>query len=430
MNEIILIKTKKESDWVSCQSIVSNLESAYSSSADTKIISIIQIEDGCDEFELFKCAQEILNKRPAEIVFIDHRPHPAGIISRFEKLDPGYRPVLTFHIFGDFVLESSHWYEINSILKNYRVNFVCASAKQKELIDTFLNQDQCTSIAPFPVQKNVFYYDKQERDKVRDSLGLKPSDFLFLYTGRISLQKNVLELIRAIASCLPLAGDNLFFFFAGPFDDLGIPYKGQENPPGAYFQRWVSINQSIDQTKIKYIDNLEPHELRQMYNCADCYISLSTHNDEDFGMSPAEALMCGLQVMLTDWGGFSSFKTFSKNFCELLPIEHHMTRILPKTLQVQKHIYKKMNNKMSDEERRHLSAEAIKEFSIESATAKFSKRIQVTKPAQFPGFNSHFFKLSSIFKSNPKEPFKGSMCDYSDFYFETYRPYMKGSQNE
>jgi glycosyltransferase involved in cell wall biosynthesis len=37
-------------------------------------------------------------------------------------------------------------------------------------------------------------------------------------------------------------------------------------------------------------------------------VNLSVHNDEDYGMSVAEALCSGIPAILTDWGGLASFR--------------------------------------------------------------------------------------------------------------------------
>lgn len=427
MKKIALVRTKKESSWVSCQSIVNNLEQAYISSSGKDCVTTFYIDHESDNFQIYRLTQVCLKENISEIIFIDHRPHPINILTCFNKLLPDFKPKFTFHIFGDFVLESTKWNEIDSLLKNYITTFICASQKQKDLLDSFINKSVVTQVAPFPIQSSTFYFDDAERSKVREKLGLTDDDFLFLYTGRISLQKNVLELAKAMGNCSKICGNALHFYFAGPFDDLGTPYKGQENPPGAYFQRWVKINESLSNKNINYIHNLDHNELRGIYNAADFFVSLSTHNDEDYGMSPAEALMCGLPVILSDWGGYSSFKRIGKENCHLIPVKHQNKRLLPDLMTVQKIILKNMEAKLSLNERKILAKHSFEHLSIESIAHRLK---DISVPIEcFPGFNSHFFKLSSIFQSNPYQPFSGPFGDYSEYFFEVYHPYMKEIEN-
>lgn len=415
----------KESNWVSCQSIIGNLERAYMGLKHSTIASTLNYDDRENDFDIYQVVNEIITLSPDEIVFIDHKPHPGKILILLNKLKPEYRPTITFHIFGDFILDSFQWYKCNSVLKNYEINFVCASLKQQALINSFMDGNANTPINPFPIRKDVFYYDEVERKQTRNELGIQDQDFVFLYTGRVSLQKNVLELTKAMDTCFSIAGDNNLFLFAGPFDDIGIPYLGQENSPGLYFQRWMNLN-TKNSHQIRYLNNLDADQLRKIYNAADCFISLSTHNDEDYGMAPAEAIMCGLQLVLTDWGGYGSFKTIDPRGCHLIPVKHHKMRILPDMTIVQKMIYRFMDDKLTDSERKNLSLKAQEKLSIESLTAQIYSRLQQNTKV-FPGFNNHFFKLSTIFKTNPDGPFLGLLGDYSDFYFETYDAYFKES---
>lgn len=425
MKEVILIRAKNESDWVSCKSIVSNLESAYCQATDIKVNSVIYFDNGLDDYQLHLLAKKIVLAAASEIVFIDHKPHPGRLISEINKISPDYRPQLTFHIFGDFILESAAWFDHNNLLQNYRVHFVCASEKQKNLIDSFLNDLHSTSVIPFPVQKDIFYFDPNERIQIRRQLGLTESDFLFLYTGRASLQKNVLELSRAMVNCSKLLGDSFHFYFAGPFDDLCIPYKGYENPPGVYFQRWINLANSIGHSRVRYINNLASTELRQICNASDCFISLSTHNDEDFGMSPAEALMCGLQTILSDWGGYGGFKKIMPEFTQLIPVSHQSMRILPDMAQVQKKILMTFSRVLTNEQREQLSKKATEALSIEAVSQNLTNQIKTPNQTQFKGFNQHFTKLAFVFKANPKAPFVAGKGDYSDYYFKIYRPYFQ-----
>ncbi|MFP5490939.1 MAG: glycosyltransferase family 4 protein [Bacteriovoracia bacterium] len=425
MKDVILIRAQQESDWVSCKSIVSNLESAYNQATDLKVSSIIYYNSGLDDYQLHLLAKKIVQIAASQIVFIDHKPHPGRLVSEIFKISPNYRPQLTFHIFGDFVLDSAAWQDNNILLQNYPVRFVCASEKQKNLLDSFLNSPQSTSIVPFPVQQDLFYFDAKERSEVRQQLGLSETDFLFLYTGRASLQKNVLELTKAMMNCSKLVGESLHFYFAGPFDDLCIPYKGYENPPGVYFQRWRKLSTSIGHNRIRYINNLSANELRRICNAADCFISLSTHNDEDFGMSPAEALMCGLQTILSDWGGYGGFKKIMPEFTQLLPVSHQTMRILPDLAQVQKKILMTYGCSLTSDQREQLAKTSAATLSVETVSKMLTKQVIANQQESFKGFNPHFTKLAFVFKSNPKAPFVAGRGDYSDYYFKIYRPYFQ-----
>src|SRR5690606_31308639 len=137
-------------------------------------------------------------------------------------------------------------------------------------------------------------------------------------------------------------------------------------------------------------------------------ISLSTHNDEDFGMSPAEAALCGLPLILSDWGGYSSFKNWIKEDCTLIPLNLDDLRPLPDLSNFRKQVYKSLNQKPSIQQREIIAQKAKECFSIKSVTTMLESRLSQKAPPLFEGFNSNFYKLSSIFKSSPYSPFSGS----------------------
>jgi hypothetical protein len=98
---------------------------------------------------------------------------------------------------------------------------------------------------------------------------------------------------------------------AGEFDDIGVPYLRLDRLPLTMEFEFYNMLETFPEKvkeRILFLGNLNQEDLVKLYNGSDLYISLSTHNDEDFGMSPAEALCCGLPLVLTDWGGFKDFR--------------------------------------------------------------------------------------------------------------------------
>lgn len=421
MNKKVLIRNNLKSRWVSCQSITDNLEESYNKSGNY-LTKYYNISDS--KWDNFKLANEIIEDAPSEIIFIDHKPHPITLLQILNQLAPDYSPLIKFHIYGDFILNSHLWNELQTILKNYKVEFICASHKQALLIEDLTNNNQPINVIPFPINENTFYYDENIREQKRNELGHSSDDFIFLYTGRISQQKNLIELVKIMQNCISISGDNTYFYFAGPFDDIGIPYKGQENPEGAYFHRLQHICKDIKHNQIRYIGNTGPQELRSYYNAADRYISLSTHNDEDYGMAPAEALMCGLPSLLTDWGGFSSFFKYLKNDVELIPVIEDKDRYIANPSRAQKLIYKSLMRTYNNNEREDLAKNAKKFLSIDSVSHNLKDYKCITNN-KFDGFNKRLTKLASIFTLNPKQPFLGPANTYTDFYYEVYKSYLK-----
>src|SRR6185503_14896704 len=59
----------------------------------------------------------------------------------------------------------------------------------------------------------------------------------------------------------------------------------------------------IPEEKIHFMPNMEPDNLRNIYNAADAVINLTLLHDENFGLAQVEAMGCGTPVIGTNWGG-------------------------------------------------------------------------------------------------------------------------------
>jgi len=152
-----------------------------------------------NEIDLLQLAEEILSLAPSEIVFLDHQPHPANLLSLIlPRLKPGTH--IVFHTYGDFLLPyPEHWVSLSEALQNFKVTFLNASHRQVKYFQQFINQSSINLICPFPVKPSEFFYSKEERKTYRSKLGLCEEDFVWLYAGRLSFQKNIIKLIENFA---------------------------------------------------------------------------------------------------------------------------------------------------------------------------------------------------------------------------------------
>ena len=73
-----------------------------------------------NEGQIIALVSKIKTFKPDELVFIDHLPHPAKIISFmlfFMKLNEF--PALVFHVYGDFTYFARDWFMLNEHFKNH-----------------------------------------------------------------------------------------------------------------------------------------------------------------------------------------------------------------------------------------------------------------------------------------------------------------------
>ena len=174
-------------------------------------------------------------------------------------------------------------------------------------------------------------------------------------------------------------------------DDLAIPYLGKEALPGTFYFHWEeSIREYGLDDKVSYLGNLSKEELFELYNGSDCYISLSSHNDEDYGMSPAEALSTGLPCILSQWGGFISFAQYFPAIVNLVEVENQGDRNLP---QIQA-AFKAMASQFiqgSQQDCRETTAIGVHDvLGIQAIGKKLDKTFSSLNRKKFKGFNVLF----------------------------------------
>lgn len=429
---ILVIQKKGRSDWKSCQTITSNLHQSYELMGKSlnEEVKYYEIDESITQYEGLALSQEILEISPRFLSFIDHHPHPAPLIKSLRRVyERAGReaPTLVFHIFGDFVLNCLQWKDIEDDLKFFKVQFVAASHKQAELVDSFFSdfQTQATEVIPFPVSDLDYFYSEEIRERFRAKYNCD-AEFVFVYTGRLSYQKNITTLLSSFSTFVKSFDHQARLMIAGPMDDLAIPYLGKKALPGTFFFHWEeALNEYRLADKVTYLGNLSSEELFELYNGSDCYISMSTHNDEDYGMSPAEALATGLPCILSSWGGFISFAHYAPAMVNLIEVENKGDRNLPQAKAAFKYMASQYIQETDEKERKAASLNIHEVLGILAISRKMEKVFKNKNIEGFKGFNIRFYKLCAQFENNPESPFRAASGGYGLFYEEVYGAYSK-----
>ena len=329
--KIALVYSFEESSWFSCTIILRNLIKAYELEFGEK--NIIHVNYSRQRAVNTEDLKKIIPDEVEKIIFIDHKPTPIDFLIQFKKYNEisFTEKEYIIHIFGDYPLYLVEWRSVNEYLEDLPVKYICASKKQKKFIEKFVKQEEIVFVSPFPVDKKDFYRNEKAGELVRSQLNIK-KELLILYTGRLSYQKRIVDLIEQFGIALnnKTIPENAKLVLVGNIDQLGIFYLGYEKLPGEYFRE---ISKSINSlgkfsNQVIYVGEVENKELLGYLNAADLYVSLSTYHDEDYGMSVAEALSCGTPTIITNWAGYQSFQIKEKeNYCGLVPVQ--LSKSLP-----------------------------------------------------------------------------------------------------
>lgn len=308
MQKVACIFSFKESNWVSCQKIVFNLHKSYQRCADFELENF-NFSDQQSLEELSELANKILQYGPDVISIMDHKPHPLPLFQALVPLLRNHKkPKLLIHLFGDYTLYYPHWDKTLAILDGFEVEFLVASDRQKILVDRMLDGKEAV-VCPFPVDPKEFYFDPKSRLEQRKQWGLKPDDVVFLFTGRLSRQKRIKTLVATFAQEFAQEPKAHLFLYGNP-DNIGDPFIDRREIEGEYFRVFYSVYKALPleiQKRIHFMGAVPNAQLLRVYQGADVLMNLSVHNDEDYGMSVAEAQCTGLCTGLTDWGGLASF---------------------------------------------------------------------------------------------------------------------------
>lgn len=313
--KILICHSEQVSSWRSCEAIASNLLHAYRGISQGVEFFPYRLDwagqafPGSDLRAAFAAA--LGRFQPDEVVFLDHRPHPLDVL---KLLSGGIAlPAVSwgFHVYGDFTVQARKWFELGMSLRGKPVRLLAASPRHAALTRRLLERSEASvEVVPFPVDTGQWSFDQAERDLTRTRFGLAEVDRVVLYSGRLSVQKSVVRLVREFAQAVDQGLKETQLWLVGPFDDRDGRLFGLRTPTGYSFQKYQAALEGISsaaRARIRRFDPVDPSQLLALYRCADVFASLSLYHNEDFGMSPAEALSTGLPAVLSDWGGYAAF---------------------------------------------------------------------------------------------------------------------------
>jgi len=311
------------------------------------------------------------------------------------------------HAMGDFFRKKELLIRLEDKLLGKKVILFSPSlAHQSLLKKCFANLN--VSVLPFPIDLDkITSFNSKELIQFKvNYLKLKPEDYIFVYAGRISNQKKILELLMAFKEHLEVK-PKAKLLLVGDLDNLENPTFYDQLPiPGNYFLEITKlIKENNLEESVKFLRNQSGTKLLKIIQCSDSFVSISLYHDEDFGFFPIESIYMGLPGQLTNWGGFKDLD-FNKRTLEKIKIYFNKGNINSEQFKlVSKTPLSKTQIKIN---RRKI----ISNYSIDSISKKLSKEIYNSKDCRFKGFSLRFksFTLSSLFTDeiNHKE--------YSYFY--------------
>jgi glycosyltransferase involved in cell wall biosynthesis len=413
--------------WTSCRAIAANLAQAYDQAFD----------GGCLFFKFPRVHEpdtvenivfSIFKSNPSEIVLIDNNfPGPAPIISALKRRFGDRMPTLYIHVYGDFGRACAHWIQLEKTLLGSEVHFICASSRHRAFMDSLIHGGGLTYDCPYPVSARDYDFDAELRERERKRFGLRAEDRLIVYTGRLTLQKNVLRLTEEFRRLMAGGREPYALYLAGSFDNLGGPFDHRIPVPGLIYGRLQSLIDQLptnQRPRIRYLGALDSNQLRGLYCAADGFASLSLFHGEDFGMSPVEASMTGLPACLTDWGGFSDFDIDPESVF-YVPAHIDETGLFLKSAEIQNALRKLMAIDNGEQARRRRGRLYRSRFSVD-AVAERIREFHAREIPRFTGFSKamHVLAERMSLASEGRLAFPEGM-GRSSLYHEIHKYYLR-----
>jgi glycosyltransferase involved in cell wall biosynthesis len=428
MLKVCVVYSFKPSAWVSCQKIVSNLLKAYELNRDQIELTLVNFSNRINDYDFVTSGNKLVQAKPDIVVFLDHQPHPVyflGWVAR-EFREINHKASFVFHLYGDFTLTFKEWVALEPILNEMNVLWYAASERQRAMLSEFISPDQI-QVCPFPVDPTEFRWEGKRDEAFRTEQGWQKDETIFLFTGRLSRQKRIHQLVETFAEWRAETNANARLVLVGDPDNLGEPWLGKLEYDGEYFHLLTQKMQMIpeeERSRIHFYGFRPNKELLSFYKASDCLVNISVHNDEDYGMTCAEAQACGLPLILTDWAGFHGFKRPGlEEEVKLVPV-----KLSRKAKQIHLKALKSALTKMHENHAR-FDRKKISRLSLEWTSIKNAADIVASNPSKFKIF-SKFLPLmhnaadrAFYSKQNTFSDFKKK--SFNDLYMKVYRHYVQ-----
>lgn len=286
-NKIIIFKSTTEHFWYSCRIIESHILNAFKQSSLS--YEIYEVNESLTSSQINNLKEE---NAVLHFYFLSDFLKQQEICLQLKTAS--IRGTYYIPIYGNMTVEIYRWISLGSLLKDQKVFLLGASHRSCRQIHAFVDAEVVE--VPFCFETPV-----SRTNSSSEKINL-------VYAGRITPQKNILELLQAFHEAFEF-NPKLHLHIAGQFHDRKFHLHGYSLDLKKYNEDVLSL---INHPGISFHQNLNQDELLKLYSGSDYFISMSTYHDEDFGMSACQAGVIGLGLILSDWGGQAAYKENSK----------------------------------------------------------------------------------------------------------------------
>ena len=150
-------------------------------------------------------------------------------------------------------------------------------------------------VIPLGVHAEDFQFTTEQKKLFRKSAGLEGDEICVLFMGRLSFhaKANPLAMYQALEKATIKTGKKITLILCG--------WYANESIRDAYLKAAQYACPSI---RIHELDGKVAQQREIAWGSTDIFCSLVDNIQESFGLTPIEAMACGIPVVVSDWDGY------------------------------------------------------------------------------------------------------------------------------
>lgn len=399
MHKVFILKSQEAHYWHSCTIIEKAIEEALSGDLGFRFVEV-------DPYQPELLLGLLGPAQAEEKRFVYFLSDNLNFQAITQVLQEAKDLIYLIPVFGNMTYKCQRWMDLSSLLMGQKVVFLGASHRSCQQLSLLINGGSIIK-CPYPVSEQHFSRSESSQDLAKIHL---------IYSGRLSIQKNILEILNAFLKAVEL-NPKLHLHIAGSFDEIGFHLHGRSIDLDAFEADFLKKIESSKE-HITYHGLLGQEELSQLNARCDYVLSASTYHDEDFGISVAQSLGQGLTPLLSDWGGHPDFVVCVGG--ELIPLQMNLFNI--PTISTTK-LFKILLGleKLTPEQRLKNREKAREYLSIKVFRENFLT-ILGTEVKAYQGQSALYREYAEVFFRGA--PFSSKGQDKKIHYLDIYKSYL------
>lgn len=295
----------------------------------------------------FEQAYKKIKEEVYDLIIVENRP---GFVL---KLKERTKTPCILHLHNDFLYPET--YRAKEMYNAYH-RIICVS-------DYITNRVQ--GISPSSIGKCKTIYNAIDLKRVeysipvkRESIGLCDKDFIIIFSGRLTEEKGILQLIQAIKQTQDIPNIKLVI--------IGASTYGKDYNPTSYIKQLMAESEPI-KNHVVFTGFVNYDQVLSYLKMADIAVVPSMW-EEPFGLTVVEALAAGLPLIATNSGGIPEI---CNGVATIINRENIVSNITNAILDLYEH----------PEKRRVMSEAALKRsklFSKERYAREFFEALETT----------------------------------------------------